>query len=75
MILMASTRRRRPGQLLVFDAEEGSFRARFNLDANDYHIAWEAHGAAGYVSLNGVLKPGGRVHRIESVSNFKPLKQ
>jgi hypothetical protein len=60
-------------QLLVFDAEEGSFKARVNLDADEYHIAWEAHGVAGYVSLNGVLKLGGRVHRIESVSNFKRL--
>jgi hypothetical protein len=60
-------------QLLVFDAEEGSFKARVNLNADDYHIAWEAHGMAGYVSLNGVLKLGGRVHRIEDVSNFKRL--
>jgi hypothetical protein len=60
-------------QLLVFDAEEGSFKARVNLNADDYHIAWEAHGVAGYVSLNGVLKLGGRVHRIENVSNFKRL--
>lgn len=61
-------------QLLVFDAEEGSFKARVILNADDYHIAWEAHGVAGYVSLNGVLKVGGRVHRIENVSNFKFLK-
>jgi hypothetical protein len=60
-------------QLLVFDPEEGSFKARVNLNAEDYHIAWEAHGTAGYVSLNGVLKPGGRVHRIEEVSNFRRL--
>jgi hypothetical protein len=61
-------------QLLVFDVEEGSFRARADLDADAYHIAWEAHGAAAYVSLNGVLKLGGRVHRIDDVSNFKRLR-
>ena len=60
-------------QLLVFDAEEGSFKARVNLNADDYRIAWEAHGVAGYVSLNGILKLSGRVHRLENVSNFKFL--
>ena len=61
-------------QLLVFDPEEGSsFKARVHLNADDYPIALEAHGAAGFVSLNGVLKLGGRVHRIENVANFKRL--
>jgi hypothetical protein len=62
-------------QLQVLNAEEGSFKARVNLNADDYHIAWEAHGVAGYVSLNGVLKLGGRVHRIENVSSFKRLNE
>ncbi|HEX8200539.1 MAG TPA: hypothetical protein VF590_08625 [Isosphaeraceae bacterium] len=61
-------------QLLVFDAEEGTFKARVDLNADDYQVAWSAHGAAGYVSLNGVLKPGVRLHRIENVSNFKFLR-
>ena len=58
-------------QLLVFDSEEGSFRARVSLNADDYQIALETHGVAGYVSLNGVLKLGGRVHHFENVSNFR----
>ena len=59
--------------LVLFDAEEGSCKARVDLNPDDYHVAWEAHGAAGYVSLNGVLKQGGRIHRIDDVSNFKRL--
>lgn len=62
-------------QLLVFDPEGSSFKARVNLNADDYHIALEAHGIAGFVSLNGALKLGGRVHRIEDVANFKRLSE
>jgi hypothetical protein len=58
--------------LLLFD-QEATIRARATLNAEDYHIAWEAHGIAGYVSLNGILIRGGRVHRIEQVSNLKHL--
>ena len=60
-------------QLLILNQEE-LMRARAILDADQYHTAWEAHGAAGYVSLKGKLVRGERVHRIVEVSNFKFLK-
>jgi hypothetical protein len=58
--------------LLLFD-QEATLRARATLGPEDYHTAWEAHGAAAYVSLNGILIRGGRVHRIDQVSNLKRL--
>jgi hypothetical protein len=61
-------------QLLLFN-QEGPQKARVSLNADDYHVAWEAHGQGGYVSLHGILNLGQRVHRIESVSNFKLLKE
>ena len=60
-------------QLLLLNQEE-LMRARATLDADEYHTAWEAHGVAGYVSLNGKLVRGERVHRLVEVSNFKFLK-
>lgn len=60
-------------QLLILNQEEMT-RARVTLNANDYHTALEAHGVGGYVSLNGVLFRGDRVHRIVEVTNFKSLK-
>jgi hypothetical protein len=61
-------------QLLIFNQEE-PIRARVNLNPDDYHTAWEAHGVGGYVSLNGKLEPGDRLHRITEVSNFKFLRE
>jgi hypothetical protein len=61
-------------QVLLFN-QEGPQKARVNLNADDYHVAWEAHGQGGYVSLHGILNLGQRVHRIESVSSFKLLKE
>jgi len=60
-------------QLLIFNQEETT-RARVTLNAKDYRTALETHGVAGYVSLNGVLIRGDRVHRIVDVANFKSLK-
>jgi hypothetical protein len=59
-------------QLLLLN-QEGSQKARVNLNADDYHVAWEAHGVGGYVSLSGKLVRGERVHRIVDVSSFKYL--
>ena len=61
-------------QLLLLN-QEGNRKARVNLNPRDYHLAWEAHGEAGFVSLHGILNLGERVHRIEHVSNFKNLKE
>jgi hypothetical protein len=58
--------------LMLFDAE-GSIRARATLNADEYQIAWQAHGAARYVALNGMLIRERRVHRIERISQFKLL--
>ena len=58
---------------LAFRPRGNDQTAGATLNAEDYHIAWEAHGIAGYVSLNGILIRGGRVHRIEQVSNLKHL--
>ncbi len=58
--------------LMLFDVE-GTIRARATLGAGDYQIAWQAHGAARYVSLNGMLIRERRTHRIEKISQFKLL--
>jgi hypothetical protein len=58
--------------LMVFDVE-GTIKARATLDADNYRIAWQAHGAARYVTLNGMLIPERRTHRIERISQFKLL--
>jgi hypothetical protein len=50
---------------------EGTIRARATLAANDYQIAWQAHGAARYVALSGMLIRERRMHRIERISQFK----
>jgi hypothetical protein len=60
-------------QLLIFTQDE-SIRARVNLDADDYQTALKAHGTGGYVSFNGILVRGNRVHRITEFVNFKSLK-
>jgi len=60
-------------QLLLLN-QEGLQKARVNLNVDDYHVAWEAHGVAGYVALKGKLVRGERVHKIVEVSNFKFLK-
>jgi len=57
---------------LLFDADE-TIKARATLNADAYHIAWQAHGAAGYVSLRGKLVRERRTHRIEEVSHCKLL--
>jgi hypothetical protein len=57
---------------LLFDADE-TIKARATLNADDYHIAWQAHGAAGYVSLRGRLIRERRSNRIEEVSHLNSL--
>jgi hypothetical protein len=59
-------------QLLLLN-QEGPLKARVNLNADDYHVAWTAHGVGGYVSLNGKLVRGERVHRIVDVSSLRYL--
>jgi len=61
-------------QLLLLN-QEGNLKARVFLNADDYHVAWEAHGQGRYVSLHGLLNLGERLHRIEDVSNFKLLSE
>ena len=58
--------------LMLFDVD-GSVRARATLDADDYQIAWQAHGTARYVALTGMLIRERRTHRIERISQFKLL--
>jgi hypothetical protein len=60
--------------LMLFDVE-GAIRARASLDADNYQIAWQAHGAARYVALSGMLIRERRMHRIERISQFKLLSQ
>jgi hypothetical protein len=61
-------------QLLIFNQEE-PIKARVNLDPDDYHTAWKAHGVGGYVSLNGKLVRGDRLNLITEVSNFRFLSE
>lgn len=61
-------------QLLLMNQEE-NIRARVNLEADDYHKAWEAHGEGGYVSLHGTLEmTGERTRRIVGPTKFQLLK-
>lgn len=59
-------------QLLLLN-QEGNIKARAFLNADDYYVAWEAHGQGGFVALHGLLNLGERLHRIEKVTNFKLL--
>jgi hypothetical protein len=58
--------------LMIFDVE-GTIRARATLGADDYKIAWQAHGDARYVAFSGILMRERRIHRIEKISQFKLL--
>jgi hypothetical protein len=58
--------------LMLFDVE-GTIKARATLGADDYQIAWQAHGAARYVAFSGMLFRERRTHRIERISQFKLL--
>jgi len=57
---------------LLFDTDE-TIKARATLSADDYRVAWQAHGEAGYVSLRGKLIRERRSNRIEEVSDLKSL--
>ena len=57
---------------LLFDADE-TIRARATLNADDYHIAWQAHGAAGFVSFRGKLIRERRSYRLEEISHLKQV--
>jgi hypothetical protein len=58
--------------LMLFDVE-GTIKARATLGADDYQIAWQAHGAARYVAFSGMLIRERRAHRVEKISQFKLL--
>jgi hypothetical protein len=60
-------------QLSILNQEETT-KARVTLNPNEYQTALATHGVGGYVSLNGVLIRGDRVHRIAEVTNFKSLR-
>lgn len=56
--------------LLLQDGEV--VRARGNLNADDYETAVNAHEKGrGYVSFNGVLKPGIRVGQVDKITEFQ----
>jgi hypothetical protein len=58
--------------LMLFDVE-GAVKARATLDAGNYQVAWQAHGAARYVTLSGMLIRERRTHRLQKISHFKLL--
>ncbi|HYT91155.1 MAG TPA: hypothetical protein VEL76_20750 [Gemmataceae bacterium] len=59
--------------LRLLDPEHDMIRARVELNSDQYHVAWEAHGRNRPVILRGVLRRGGRLHRLDEVSDFAPL--
>ena len=61
-------------QLSILNQEE-TIKARVTLGPDDYQTALRIHGVAGYVSLEGVLIRGNRLHRIDEVTNFKALRE
>jgi hypothetical protein len=57
--------------LTLLDPEGETVRVRADLNAADYKAAVEAHLRALPVTLQGVLRRGARVARIEEVTEFK----
>jgi hypothetical protein len=55
----------------VLDPEGETLNAHADLDAASYAAAVEAHLGGWPVSLQGVLRRGGRTHRLEDVGEFK----
>lgn len=68
-------RREGPVILHVATPEGAILRVRAELDANDYQTAWQAHGRNLAISLQGILRLGGRLHRIDEVLDFRLLQQ
>jgi hypothetical protein len=66
---------RMEGQVILrlVDPEHETVRARAELNAEQYHRAWEAHGQNRPVILQGILRRGGRLHRLEEVAEFALL--
>jgi hypothetical protein len=67
---------RMEGQVIlrVIDPEGEILRARADLNPDDYHTAWEAHGRNLPFSLQGILRRGVRTHRIDGVTDFRFLQ-
>ncbi|MCI0456454.1 MAG: hypothetical protein L0Z62_05680 [Gemmataceae bacterium] len=66
---------RMEGQVILrlVDPEHETVRARAELNAEQYPLAWEAHGQNRPVILEGILRREGRLHRLEEVSEFAIL--
>jgi hypothetical protein len=67
---------RRSGEVVfaLLLPDEEVVRARGNLNADDYETAVNAHEKGrGYISFDGVLKPGVRVGRVDEITGFKEL--
>ncbi len=61
--------------LRLVDAKSDTIRARAELNATDYHTAWEAHGQHQPIALQGIVRPIGRFFRIDNVTGFRLLEQ
>jgi hypothetical protein len=68
---------RRSGEVvlaLFIDSEV--VRARVNLTADDYDIAWHAHGRSGaLIKVMGRLQPGRRIRQLINVKAFEHLEK
>ena len=59
--------------LRLVDAESDNLRARIVLGVEAYRRACEAHNPSRPVVMEGVLHRGGRIARVDDVSNFRLL--
>ncbi|MCR4314900.1 MAG: hypothetical protein NUW37_00980 [Planctomycetes bacterium] len=67
---------RRAGEVIfeLLIPDEGSVRAKGNLDAPGYEKALHAHKEGfGYVSFRAILHRGARIGRLERISNFNEI--
>ncbi len=61
--------------LRLVDAESDTIRARTDLNATDYHTAWQAHGGNQAITLEGIVRRVGRLFRLDQVTGFRLLQQ
>ncbi len=60
--------------VLAAQVEEQVLKLRFDLDANEYSAACDAHRDGRYVSVRGILRMGARVHRLETATAFRVVE-
>jgi hypothetical protein len=60
--------------LRLVDPASDTVRARTELNVQDYHTAWLAHGPNLPFSVQGILHRSGKIYRLDEVADFKLLQ-